>query len=155
LVAEEPRPNANRPIRSTVQLTTKGQIMTALDEALEKYIEDEKEQAQYYDQVLSTDFYIPITDDGSDLPLDQRENVSPLVLESEGKHYVLLFDTEERVNSWSKKPIDYIILAGFEMVKHTPAGLHWAINIGSERAKELVPDEINWLKNNLEQTTGS
>lgn len=123
--------------------------MTALDEALEKYIADDNEQAQYYDLILNTDFYIPITDDGSDTPIEEREHVTPLVLESDGKHYILLFDNEERVNNWAKKPVDYIILAGYEMVKHTPADLHWAVNIGNERAKEFVPDEISWLKSSL------
>ena len=129
--------------------------MTALDDALEKYITDENQQAQYYDLILNTDFYIPITDDGSDTPVEERGNVSPLVLESEGKRYVLLFDPEERVNNWVKKPVTYIILAGYEMVRHTPADLHWAINIGNERAKEFVPDEISWLKSLLEQASST
>jgi peptidyl-prolyl cis-trans isomerase C len=120
--------------------------MTALDEALQKYIDDETQQAQFYDQVLKTDFYIPIVTESTDVPIDKRENVTPLVLEAEGKPYALMFDTEERVNSWAKKPIEYIILAGYEMVKHTPSGLYWAINIGSERAKEFVPEEIAYLK---------
>jgi peptidyl-prolyl cis-trans isomerase C len=120
--------------------------MTALDEALEKYIADNNQQAQYYELVLKTDFYIPIQEDCTETPIEERENVTPLVFEAEGKHYVLLFDTEERVNSWSKKPINYMVLAGYEMAKFTPAGLHWAVNIGSERAKEFVPDEIAHLK---------
>ena len=120
--------------------------MTALDEALEKFIADDSAQAAYYDLVLQTDFYIPIVDDESGKPVEELENVTPLVFEADSKHYVLMFDTEERVNSWSKEPVKYMILAGYEMVKHTPAGLHWAVNIGTERAKEFVPDEINWLK---------
>jgi len=120
--------------------------MTVLDEALQKYIADENQQAQYYELILSTDFYIPIADDGSKVPIDERENVAPLVLESEGKHYVLLFDSEERVNSWSKQKVEYFICAGYEMVKHTPAGLHWAVNIGGQFSKEFVPDEIDYLK---------
>lgn len=120
--------------------------MTALDDALEKYIADDNAQAEYYNLVLQTDFYIPIQDDGSDMPIEQRESVTPLVFEADGKRYLLMFDSEERVNSWSKEPVKYMILAGYEMVKHTPAGLHWAINIGSECAKEFVPEEINWLK---------
>jgi len=120
--------------------------MTALDEALEKYIEDPNQQSQYYDLLLKTDFYIPIVADDSDIPVEERENVTPLVLQSEGKPYILLFDTEERVNSWSKQPVEYMILAGYEMARHSSAGLHWAINIGSERAKELLPEEIAYLK---------
>lgn len=120
--------------------------MTTLDDALANYISDESQQSQYYDLVLKTDFYIPIVSDESGTPVEERENVSPLVLESEGKHYVLLFDSEERVNSWAKKPIEYVILAGYEMVNHTPAGLYWAINLGSQLAKEFVPDEIAYLQ---------
>ncbi len=120
--------------------------MTALDDALEKYIADDNEQAQYYDLILKTDFYIPIVSDGTDTPIEERENVTPLVLEAEGKHYVLMFDTEERVNSWAKEPIEYVILAGYEMVNHTPAEICWAINLGSPRAKEFVPDEIAYLR---------
>lgn len=120
--------------------------MTALDEALEKYIEDDNAQAEYYDLVLQTDFYIPIVDDGSDTPIEERENVTPMLFEADEKRYVLMFDTEERVNSWSKKPVKYMRLAGYEMATHTPAEIYWALNIGSERAKEFVPDEINWLK---------
>ncbi|SHJ90142.1 SseB protein N-terminal domain-containing protein [Malonomonas rubra DSM 5091] len=120
--------------------------MTALDEALEKYINDDNAQGEYYDQVLKTDFYIPIVDDGSDTPIEERESVTPMLFEADEKRYVLLFDTEERVNSWSKKPVKYMILAGYEMVKHTPGGIHWAVNIGSERAKEFVPEEIAFLQ---------
>ena len=127
--------------------------MTALDKALEKYIADENKQGQYYDLVLSTDFYIPIKNDGSDAPIEERESVTPLVFESEGKHYVLMFDSEERVKSWSKQPIKYMLLAGYEMAKHTPAGIHWAINLGGQFAKEFVPDEINYLKQQLQDLT--
>lgn len=120
--------------------------MTALDEALKIYIEDETQQSQYYELLLKTDFYIPIVADDSGTPIEERENVTPLVLESEGKPYVLMFDTEERVNSWAKEPIEYVLLAGYEMVNHTPAGLYWAINLGSQLAKEFVPEEIAYLQ---------
>ncbi len=120
--------------------------MTELDEALEKYIADENEQAQYYELLLKTDFYIPIVDDGSDTPIEERETVTPLVFEADNKHYVLMFDTEERVNNWSQKPVKHMLLAGYELAKHTPDGIHWALNIGTERGKEFVPAEIAFLK---------
>jgi len=120
--------------------------MTELDEALEKYIADDNQQAQYYELLLNTDFYIPIVDDGSNTPIEKRESVTPLVFESDDKHYVLMFDTEERVNNWSQEPIKYMLLAGYELAKHTPANIHWALNIGTERGKEFVPEEIAFLK---------
>ena len=68
--------------------------MTELDHALEKYIQDDTQQAQYYDLVLNTDFYIPITEDETDSPLAEKKEVTPLILESDGKSYLMLFDSE-------------------------------------------------------------
>ena len=120
--------------------------MTALDQALEKYIQDENQQADYYDLVLNTDFYLPIAQDDTDTPLKERDNVSPLIIETDHKSYLMLFDSEQRLTEWAKKPVEYVLLAGYAVAKFTPPGLHWAINTGSNPAKEFVPDEIAWLK---------
>lgn len=120
--------------------------MTALDEALAKYLADDENQAAYYELVLNTDFYIPISDEGDSSTLGAKESVSPRVYESDGKSYLMLFDSEERLADWAKDPINYVILAGFKIAEISPPSLHWAINIGSSYAKEFVPDEISWLK---------
>ncbi len=123
--------------------------MTELDQALEKYIQDDEEQAQYYDLVLNTDFYIPLDSEESETPVSEQESVTPLILNSEGKHYLLLFDSEERLSNWSEKPVNYVVMAGYGVAAISTPELHWAINVGSQFAKEFVPDEINWLKENL------
>lgn len=125
--------------------------MTALDKALEKYIQDDNYQAEYYDLILNSDFYIPLASDDSDTPLAEKEGFKPLILESEQKPYMLLFDSEERLTAWAKQPTDYIILAGFKAAELSVPGLHWAVNTGAERSKEFVPDEISWLKESYQQ----
>ena len=123
--------------------------MTALDEALDKYLQDDNCQSAYYDLVLNTDFYIPLEDEDAATALKEKEAVSPLVVESEGKSYMMLFDTEEGLSNWAKRPVNYVILAGFKAAEISVPDLHWAVNIGGDYAKEFVPDEINWLKESI------
>ena len=125
--------------------------MTDLDKALEKYLQDDETQTAYYDLVLNTDFYIPINDDESGPGLQEKESVSPTVFQSEGKSYLMLFDSEERLSAWAGNPINYVILAGFKLAEISTVNLHWAVNIESGFAKEFVPDEISWLKESVAQ----
>lgn len=120
--------------------------MTELDKALEKYLQDEAEQATYYDLILKTDFYIPLNSEDTDTPLEQQQSVTPLILKSDDKHYMMLFDSEEKLTSWAQKPTDYVVLAGYKVAELTIPKLHWAVNIGSGFAKEFLPEEIDWLK---------
>ena len=126
--------------------------MTELDLALEKYMEDEEEQqAQYYDLVLNTDFYIPISESVANDAEVSEESATPLVFESDGKSYLMLFDTEKRLIDWAQQSIPFVVVTGFQIAELTTQDLHWAINIGSRFAKEFVPDEINWLKEAVEK----
>lgn len=122
--------------------------MTELDQALEQYIRDDNQQAPYYDLVLNTDFYIPITDDEV-TPLEGKEGFTPLVIEADDKPYLMLFDREERLTGWAKKPINYVILAGYGVARISTPGLHWVVNAGEEFAKEFVPEEISWLRDSV------
>lgn len=123
--------------------------MTELDTALTKYLQSDEYQADYYDLVLNTDFYIPIDYEGDSATLGSKESVSPRIYESDGKSYLMLFDSEERLSAWAKNPINYVILAGFKVADLSIPDLHWAVNIGGGYAKEFVPDEIRWLKESV------
>jgi hypothetical protein len=120
--------------------------MTPLDEALEKFIRNESCQDAYYELILNTDFYIPLSADDDGKTLAERETVTPLVVEADGKAYLMLFDTEERLSAWVQKPMNYVVLAGFKVAEISTPQLHWAVNIGGACAKEFVPEEIRWLK---------
>lgn len=122
--------------------------MTELDQALEKYMQDEEQQAQYYDLVLNTDFYIPISEPEAG---ETGESVTPLLFESDNKSYLMLFDTEERLTSWAKQTVPFAVITGFQIAEFSTPELHWAVNIGGQFAKEFVPDEISWLKGAIEK----
>ena len=124
--------------------------MTELDQSLEQYLQDEKHQADYYDLLLNTDFFIPITDPSAAAPTAE-DNVTPLIVETDGKPYIMLFDSEERLFSWAKQSVNYVVITGYGVAKISPPNLHWAVNIGGQFAKELVPEEISWLKERVQQ----
>lgn len=128
--------------------------MTELDQALEKCFQDDAEQTQFYDLVLNTNFYIPTqTEEGEEgkTELTANESVAPVILESEGKHYMMLFDREERLNDWAKETVSFVVFPGYALTEMTPPTLHWAMNIGSDFAKEFVPEEISWLRDVVRQ----
>jgi len=120
--------------------------MTKRDQALEKYLQDENKQAQYYDLIINGDFYIPLNMDGAKNTGTEQESVTPLVLKLEQKHYMLLFDSKERLSAWAKKPTNFVVLTGWKAAEISRPQLHWAINVGSGRSKEFLPEEIVWLK---------
>lgn len=115
--------------------------MTELDLALEKYLQDENQQGQYYQTIVMTEFLVPLVDGDAG-----EEQVTPLIMETDGKPYLMLFDSEERVSSWAKSPVKYMHMTGSGLAKISTEGLHWAINIGGKYAKEFIPAEIEYLK---------
>lgn len=121
--------------------------MSALDQALEACLQDESLQDAYYETILGTDFFVPLQGDDDENSQEGQESVQPLILASDNKHYMMLFDSEERLNEWAKEPTQYAVITGQLAAEVTPPGLHWAVNIGSGFAKEFVPEEIDYLKN--------
>ena len=122
--------------------------MTELDQALEKYREDDEHQDAYYDLVLNTDFYIPTCEPEDENP----DSVVPLLFESEGKSYLMLFDSEERLTAWAKQPVRHAVLAGHLLAEIATPEIHWAVNFGDDNAKEFVPEEIKWLKDGTNES---
>ena len=96
--------------------------------------------------VLASDFYVPLKSDESQAANGTLESVRPLVLESEGKNYMMLFDSEERLTAWAKEEAPFAVLSGKLAAEISTRDLHWALNIGSGFAKEFVPEEIAYLK---------
>lgn len=120
--------------------------MSQLDDALKAYIEDENQQEPYYQLFLETDFYVPLANQGSQEEIEKQGGVAPMILESDEKPYMMLFDSTERLATWAKKDIPYAIFSGAAIAQFSPESLYWAVNMGSEYAKEMVPDEIKFLK---------
>lgn len=130
--------------------------MTELDKALQKGFEDESQQNKYYELVLNTSFYIPTMPEETDsegTELRENDSFAPVILESEGKPYMMLFDSEERLTAWAQESVTYVRFTGDVLAQMTPPTLHWAVNVGTDFAKEFLPDEIAWLKDVITNST--
>lgn len=130
--------------------------MTEIDKALEVLRdkpEDQRAQSGFYDLFLNALFFVPtinemVSPDG-DKPEEEIE--VPMIIESEGTDYLIFFDQQQRLNDWAEKEAPYVQLPGHVLAEMTTEDLFWAMNIGTEHAKQFAPDEIAWLKDVVER----
>ena len=131
--------------------------MSQLDEALivlRQDMDDAKSQSKYYDLFLNSTFYVPTME--GELPAGEADGaaegqVVPLVMESEGNDYLMLFDSLERLNAWAKEGASYVEVPGHILAATSASPLHWALNVDTEYAKPFIPAEIAWLKDVVDQ----
>lgn len=131
--------------------------MTELDKALadlRKDMNDAKGQSRFYDIFLNASFFVPTLDEKElaegATPL-QEGQVLPLIIESEGNDYLMLFDTRERMNAWAEAEVKWVDVPGYVLAATTMPPLHWALNVGTDYSKQFLPDEIAWLKEVVER----
>jgi len=139
-----------------VAQTETAQEMTALDQALQTLREDRddaRRQSKYYDIFLNTTFCVPTLDqqETGGASAVEQEQVLPLVIESDGNDYLMLFDTEERLKSWAADDVTWVGVPGYILAATTMPPLHWALNVGTEFSKQFHPDEIAWLREVVER----
>ncbi|MBE0501089.1 MAG: SseB family protein [Desulfuromonadales bacterium] len=129
--------------------------MTPLDKAL-NILKDDPENIEnrhhFYSLFLQTSFFIPTFNEKSgdvtkteDEEL-QPEKAMPLIMESDGSDFMMLFDHEDRVVAWAEEGVQCITLPGYAIIAMTTDQLHLAMNIGTDYSKQFVPEEISWLK---------
>lgn len=139
-----------------VTSTEKMQEPTKLDQALQALREDAddaKRQSNYYDLVLNTTFCVPTLDpqELDDAPALEEGQALPLVIETEGNDYLMLFDSEERLKNWARAGVTWVGVPGHILAATTMPPLHWALNVGTDYSKQFVPDEIAWLRTIVER----
>jgi len=134
----------------------KPQEMTGLDQALQTLrldMDDATRQSKFYDLFLNTTFCVPTLDqqelDGESA-LEEGQ-VLPLIIESEGNDYLMIFDTEERLKAWAADNVKWVGVPGYVLAATTMPPLHLALNVGTEYSKQLHPDEIAWLREAVER----
>ena len=139
-----------------VAATEKKQELTALDQALQSLREDmtdAKRQSKYYDLFLNTTFCVPELEPqelaGAAAPGEGE--VLPLIIEADGNDYLMIFDTEERLQSWAAEEVKWVGVPGYILAATTMPPLHWALNVGTEHSKQFLPDEIAWLREAVER----
>lgn len=126
--------------------------MEKLDEALldlRQDMRDQKKQSAFYDLFLNANFFVPILD--NDEPQEQAGKVLPLINESEGNDYLMLFSSLERLQAWNPEEIRHIEVPGHVLALSTMPPLHWALNVGTDYSKQFHPEEIAWLRESVKR----
>lgn len=133
--------------------------MTELDKALDFLRQDKRNpenQSRFYDLFLNSEFYIPtkIEEESPEEQVSETEDKPqgvPLVIEADGNDFLVLFDTCERMFEWAKTEPPYLVVPGHVIAENSTRPLHWVLNLGTEKMKIFVPDEIDWLKEAVAQ----
>ena len=125
--------------------------MEKLDEALVSMREntsDGKTQSKFYDLFLNSSFFVPILKESGEQ--EESNGVLPLITEADGKDYLMVFSTLERLQTWDDTA-QYIEVPGHLIALGTTPPLHWALNVGTDYSKEFHPEEIAWLRDAVER----
>ncbi|GFO65002.1 SseB family protein [Geomonas paludis] len=125
--------------------------MEKLDEALvdmRQNATDGKKQSAFYDLFLNSSFFIPIIEDNEQQ--GEEGGVFPLIAEADGKDYLMLFSTLERLQAWDPA-VPYVEAPGHVLALSTVPPLNWALNVGTEYSKEFHDEEIAWLRDAVER----
>ncbi len=124
--------------------------MTELDQALaalREHPEDTKAQSGFYDLFLNSSFFVPtVTENLAAEGEEAEESEVPLVVENDGIDFLVFFDQQQRLSAWAEQDVPSVKLPGYLIAEMTTAGMHWALNIGTDHFKTFVPDEIAWLQ---------
>jgi peptidyl-prolyl cis-trans isomerase C len=136
--------------------TETAQELTGLDQALQTLradMDDAKHQSLFYDIFLNTTFCVPTLDrqELDEVSEPEEGQVLPLIIESEGNDYLMLFDSEERLRKWAGDDVTWVGVPGYVLAATTMAPLHLALNVGTEYSKQFLPDEIAWLREVVER----
>lgn len=123
--------------------------MTKIDQALEACRQDQKMQPVFYDLFLNSLFFIPTIEEAN--KDEKEEGALPLLVEADGKNYLLLFDTVKRLTDWADEDAKYAPMPGYAITEMSLPNLHWALNYGTEHQKQFEPEEIEWLKDVVRQ----
>lgn len=125
--------------------------MQKLDEALvtlRQNLNEGKKQSEFYDLFLNSAFFVPILKDSEQQ--EEAGGVLPLITEADGKDYLMLFSTLDRLQAWDAEA-QYVEVPGHLLALSTTPPLHWALNVGTDYSKEFHPEEIAWLREAVER----
>ena len=124
--------------------------MSPLDQALANLQENPKETANlhaYYDLFLNSVLFVPgYSTKGECLAKEAGAEVLPLVMQADGKEYMVMFDSEQRAQEWAQEEVYCLALPGVVIAEMSKDEIHWGLNPGTEHQKEFIAQEIAWLK---------
>jgi hypothetical protein len=123
--------------------------MTELDQLISAaYVSQGKQEDvnKVYIAVLRSLLFLPVKKDKSP---DDEEPFRPLFATVNNQHFMLAFDTIERLTEWAGdqfSEIDYVEISGRDLVAGINENIYLVLNIGSDFYKEFSPDEVKHLK---------
>jgi len=124
-------------------------IETPLDLAFERARNDPEETAGFYDALFAATVFLPIDrafDDEGNESEAAASAIEPIFYEVEDAATVLIFDTEERLATWTDEPIDYVGLTGRQLFEMFDGEQQVALNIGVAPSSVVIPVEmVKWL----------
>lgn len=126
--------------------------MTPLDRALVEAQKDESKAKDYYDLFLRSDIYVPtfnVPEIESEGRTKEGDSFTPVIIDHDGKRFLILFDTFERLQGYATRDIGFVQLPGHVLLESIPDGMHWTLNHTTEFFKEFLPEEIEELRRNL------
>lgn len=133
--------------------------MTSLDQAMNKMHDDPdniENRHHFYSVFLQTNFFVPtFNEEKGEMAKDAEvpeEKALPLIMESEGSDFMMLFDLEDRVVDWAEEGVQCLTIPGYVAIAMATEGLHLAMNVGTDYSKQFVPEEIAWLKQVVEKS---
>jgi hypothetical protein len=128
--------------------------MTPIDSAYKAALADQTKADDFYNLFLRSDIFIPTFDvperDREARRVDGQESFNPVVIENADRKTLILFDTLERLQGYATREIGYVAMPGHAIFESMPAGFYWALNHTTDYYKEFTPEEIAYLKRQIE-----
>lgn len=137
-------------------------MATALDKACGELdiaiqaIQDK--EAQFYELFLNSELFMVSDKEPGEVEegykvTEKDEEFNTVLIENDGKLYIMLFDSKERLGEWAQREVATLAMQGATILKGFEFGptTHIILNEGSENAKEFTPEEIAWLRSNIEE----
>ncbi|MEM1243308.1 MAG: SseB family protein [Pseudomonadota bacterium] len=131
--------------------------MTELDQLLQQTYKSQGEQSfvnKFYAAFFRTELFLPTRKEA----ISAEEPFSPLFTEYKQQHFMLVFDTLERLTAWAGEHVNemhYVNIKGIDLLKGIGLNVFLGLNFGSEHYKEFAPDEIQRLKTVISKLTPS
>lgn len=122
--------------------------MTELDKLLKNTYQSQGQQNQvnkFYAAFFRTELFLPTQKN----PTHEEEPFTPLYTKYKTHHFMLVFDTLERLQTWAgehAKDIHYVNIKGIDLLKGIGMNVYLGLNFGTEYYKEFAPDEVQRLK---------
>ena len=114
--------------------------------AMEADPENEALRLAVYDRLADAELFVLLEREP-----DAEDDIVPQVFETEEGDFVLAFDTEERLASFSDEPLPYVALPGRVIAQVLAGeGVGLGVNLGvAESAMLLPPEALEWLSHTL------